>query len=157
MTLNINVKEVSLSKYRLERAKQSLEAAKSSKDNNDWFTSNNRLYYAIFHAIRAVLALEKIDFKKHSAVISYFNKNYILTNIFDKSYGKVVNNAYEIRQKSDYEDFYVIDKIKTEDLLKNTEKFLADIDTYLQSKYKWNSAYRTNAGGYNNYNKNQQQ
>ncbi|MBQ2594207.1 MAG: HEPN domain-containing protein [Candidatus Riflebacteria bacterium] len=77
-----------------------------------------------------------MDFKKHSAVISYFNKNYILTNIFDKTYGKVVNNAFEIRQKSDYEDFYVVDKTKTEDLLKNTEKFLADIDKYLQSKYK---------------------
>ena len=99
MTLNITAKEISLSKYRLERAKQSLETAKASKDNNDWFTINNRLYYSIFHAIRAVLALEKIDFKKHSAVISYFNKNYILTNIFDKSYGKVVNNAFEIRQK----------------------------------------------------------
>lgn len=49
-----------------------------------------------FHSIRAVLALEKIDFKKHSAVIAYFNKNYILTDIFDKSYGKVVNNAFEI-------------------------------------------------------------
>ena len=151
MTLNITAKEISLSKYRLERAKQSLEAAKASKDNNDWFTTNNR------HAIRAVLALEKIDFKKHSAVISYFNKNYILTNIFDKSYGKVINNAFEIRQKSDYEDFYVVDKVKTEELFKNTEKFLANIDTYLQSKYNSNYIYNTNFGSYNNYNKNQQQ
>ena len=137
MTLNITAKEISLSKYRLERSKQSLEAARASKDNDDWFTTNNRVYYSIFHSIRAVLALEKIDFKKHSAVIAYFNKNYILTNIFDKSYGKVVNNAFEIRQKSDYEDFYVVDKVKTENLLKNVEKFLADIEKYLQSRYNW--------------------
>lgn len=135
MKLNITAKEIFLSKYRFERSKQSLEAAKSSKDNNDWFTTNNRVYYSIFHSIRAVLALEKIDFKKHSAVIGYFNKNYILTNIFDKSYGKVINNAFEIRQKSDYEDFYIIDKVKTEELLKNAEKFLSDIEKYLQSKY----------------------
>ena len=62
----ITEKEISLSKYRLERSKQSLEAAKSSKENDDWFTTNNRLYYAIFHAIRSVLAMEKIDFKKVS-------------------------------------------------------------------------------------------
>ena len=131
----ITEKEISLSKYRLERSKQSLEAAKSSKENDDWFTTNNRLYYAIFHAIRSVLAMEKIDFKKHSAVISYFNKNYIMTKIFDKGYGKIINNAFEIRQKSDYEDFYIVNKEKTKKLLENTEKFLVDLEQYLQSKY----------------------
>ncbi len=48
MTLNITAKEISLSKYRLERSKQSLEAARASKDNDDWFTTNNRVYYSIF-------------------------------------------------------------------------------------------------------------
>ena len=135
MSLKITEKEISLSKYRLERSKQSLEAAKSSKEKDDWFTTNNRLYYAIFHAIRAVLALEKIDFKKHSAVIAYFNKNYIMTNIFDKAYGKVISNAFEIRQQSDYEDFYIVNKEKTQKLLGNVEKFLIDLEQYLQSKY----------------------
>ncbi len=81
------------------------------------------------------MALEKTDFKKHSAVISYFNKNYIMTNIFDKSYGKIINNAFEIRQKSDYEDFYIVNKETTKELLENIEKFIIDLERYLQSKY----------------------
>ncbi len=124
----------SLAKYRFERSKQSFEAAKVSRENEDWFTTNNRIYYAIFHAIRAVLALEKIDFKKHSAVIAYFNKSYILSEVFDRSYGKLINNAFEIRQKSDYEDFYIINKEKTEELLKSAEVFLHDVEQYLQKK-----------------------
>lgn len=45
-------------------------------------TAANRSYYAIFHAARVVLALDGQDYKKHSGVISNFQKNYIKTGIF---------------------------------------------------------------------------
>ena len=72
-----------LSAYRFERANKELISAKLEKENNNYYAANNRAYYAIFHAVRSVLALDNVDFKKHSAVIGYFNKNYILTTIFD--------------------------------------------------------------------------
>lgn len=93
---------VSMSKYRLERAEQTLQTAKIDKENGDYHSANNRAYYAIFHAIRSVLAIENVDFKKHSSVLGYFNKNYISTHVFDSKYGKIIKNAFEIRQDSDY-------------------------------------------------------
>ncbi len=124
----------SLSLYRFERATQSLETAIKAKDNDDWYATNNRTYYAIFHAIRSVLALDNIDYKKHSNVIGYFNKYYIATSIFDKNFAKLINSAFEIRQKSDYEDFYIINKKNTEKLLLETSNFLKEIKIYLHSK-----------------------
>ncbi len=59
-----------LSKYCFERAEQMLKASKTAYAEQDWVTANNRAYYCFFHAMRAVLALDNMDFKRHSAVIS---------------------------------------------------------------------------------------
>lgn len=75
---------IEFAKYRLEKAKEALISAKLLYDNNDLIGTNNRAYYSIFYAIRAVLALERVDFKKHKDVISYFNKNYVKTEIFPR-------------------------------------------------------------------------
>ena len=67
----MNNKNMELAKYRLERAKESLEDAKLLYNNNSLLAANNRAYYSIFHAIKAVLSLERKDFKRHKDVIAY--------------------------------------------------------------------------------------
>ena len=76
-------------RYRLNTAKQDLKAANLLYENSIYNVAVNRAYYAIFHAMRAVLAIDGVDFKKHSGVISYFNKEYmsqsqILCKLFTK-------------------------------------------------------------------------
>ena len=61
-------------KYRLERAKEDLLDAELSYKNTRYLNANNRAYYSIFHAIRAILALERADFKRHKDVLAYFNQ-----------------------------------------------------------------------------------
>lgn len=77
-----------LVKYRLENAKEKLESAKLLLDAGHYKDSNGRSYYAIFTAVRAVLAKDKVDFSKHAGVIAYFQKEYVKTGIFDKQYSK---------------------------------------------------------------------
>ena len=64
---------IDLSKYRLDTAKGDLKAARLLFDATEFRSSVNRSYYAIFHALRAVLALDGFDSSKHSGIISYFN------------------------------------------------------------------------------------
>ena len=99
---------------------------------NKFKGASNRAYYAIFHAIKAVLALEQKDFKKHSSVIAYFNQEYISKNIFPRELGKDITNIRLYREKSDYLDFYIISKEdckiqieKAKDVVKVIEKFLS--------------------------------
>ncbi len=66
-----------LSKYRLEKAKEDLEASELMLKNGKFSQSINRSYYAIFHAVRALLALDRFDSQKHSGIISYFKQNYV--------------------------------------------------------------------------------
>ncbi len=103
-----NQEMVTLSKYRLEQAIENLEEAEALFNINKYKGASNRAYYSIFHAIKAVIALEPIDFKKHSSVIAYFNKEYISKNIFPRELGKRVSNARFYREKSDYVDFYIV-------------------------------------------------
>ena len=72
-----DITRIDLSRYRLQKAKEMLASAKRDMDANDYASANNRAYYAIFHAMRAVLALDGEDYKKHSAVIARFTLNYL--------------------------------------------------------------------------------
>jgi uncharacterized protein (UPF0332 family) len=66
-----------LSAYRLEKAADDLDTAGLMFKNNKLSQSINRSYYSMFHAVRALLALSVLDSKKHTGVISFFNKHYI--------------------------------------------------------------------------------
>ena len=67
-----DITKVDLSQYRFQKAREMLASAKRDMEAKDYASANNRVYYAIFHAMRAVLALDGEDFKKHSAVIARF-------------------------------------------------------------------------------------
>ena len=123
-----------LSNYRLEQAKENLEEATVLADINKYKGASNRAYYAIFHAIKAILALEEVDFKKHSSVIAYFNKNYISTNIFSKDLGKRVSNARYFREKSDYVDFYIITKEECEEQIETAKEMISLAEKYLNNE-----------------------
>ena len=73
-----------LSSYRLSQAEDSIKVAQMSYDNALFKDSINRSYYAAFYAIKAVLALEEIDFKRHKDAIGYFNKTYGNRKVFKR-------------------------------------------------------------------------
>jgi len=89
--------KIDLSKYRIEAAYEDYHAAVDLLKMGHYKVANNRAYYAIFHAMRAVLALDGADFKKHSGVIAYFRQNYIKSGIFDSSLSEIINDASFIR------------------------------------------------------------
>ena len=120
-----------LSRYRINEAKEKLNGAKILLDNGCLKDSINRSYYAIFNALRAVLALEGVDFKRHSQVIGYFNKNYVHKRIIDEKYIETISMAFQIRNSCDYDDFYIVSKQDAEDQLRKASEFIEAIIAYL--------------------------
>lgn len=102
----------------------------------DCASANNRAYYCIFHAMRAILALDGDDFRKHSAVIARFAQRYLKTEILPRDYGKLISNASLIRNRSDYEDFYVCSFEDTQRLIEGAKSFLRDVQIYLESRWR---------------------
>lgn len=122
--------------HRLEQAKTELEDAKLLYNNNSYLSANNRAYYSIFHAIRAVLALEPIDFKRHKDVMAYFNKNYVNTEIFPRTIGKRIVQANRIREDSDYDDEYVASSEATETQIQTAQELIRLVEKYIESRHK---------------------
>lgn len=120
--------------HRLEQAKEELNAGMLLYKEKYYKSANNRAYYSIFHAIRAVLGLEPIDFKRHKDVIAYFNKNYVNKEIFPKSIGRKIMQANRIREDSDYDDEFVVNPDATEAQLKTAEELIVLVEKYIESR-----------------------
>lgn len=129
-----SVKE--LSRYRFQRAEEELCTADILLKEKQYKASINRSYYSIFHALRSVTALDHFDSGKHSGVIAYFNRHYIKEGVFDKSLSKMIDTAYRLREKADYEDFFTVSSEQAQEQLEKAKKVLNSIRPYLEER--WN-------------------
>ena len=84
--------------------------------------------------MRAVLALDSIDKKKHSGIISEFRRLYIKTGIFDTGMSDIISNLFDIRTSSDYDDFFIISKEDVESQVAGAEEFIKNVKTYLAQR-----------------------
>ena len=123
-----------LCKYRLERAKEDLQAAHLNHESGLFKAAINRSYYAIFHSIRAVNILDGFDASKHSSVIAHFNQYYVHTGEFDRGIYKIIDGAYRIREKCDYSDFFLASKEESSIQLEHAETFVKTVEAYILRK-----------------------
>ncbi|MDD6401470.1 MAG: HEPN domain-containing protein [Lachnospiraceae bacterium] len=126
--------KMELAKYRLEQSRICISSAKILLDSTDYKGAANRAYYAIFHCMRSVLALDGHDFAKHSGVSAYFRKEYIKTGIFDVEFSDIIKEAFDIRSDSDYDDFFVVSKGDVEEQIQNAKKFFDVIHEYVEKQ-----------------------
>lgn len=129
-----NKKIFDLSSYRLAKSKEDLETAIELIELRRYNQSVNRSYYAIFHATRAILALDEIDFKKHSAVILYFQQNYIKSLKLSKELSNIIVGASLIRNKSDYSDYVSISMEMAKEQSESADIFIKEVESYLEKR-----------------------
>lgn len=127
--------KINLSKTRLAIAKERITFAEQIMEIGDYKTVANRSYYAVFSAMRAVLALDGFDSKKHSGIIAEFRRCYLKTGELPKELSLIIESLVEIRQGSDYDDFYIVSKEEVQEQYENAVKFVNEIERYLKEKY----------------------
>ncbi len=120
-----------LAVLRFEHAVECLDAAKKLQECGNYKSAANRSYYAVFHAMRSVLSLDRIDMKHHSGVISEFRRLYIKTGLFDTRLSQIISVLFDLRNDSDYDDFFTVTEEEVAEQIKNAEYFLGEIKKYL--------------------------
>lgn len=120
-----------LIEYRLSMAKERLHSSKILLDDGSYKDSIGRSYYAMFTSVRALLVVDGGDFSKHAGVISFFQKEYIKAGKIDKKYSKYLSQAFQIRNNTDYADFFLVSKQDAKEQFERAEEFLDMIETYL--------------------------
>ena len=123
-----------LAGYRLARAREMLSASESNLEIGQYKTSLNRSYYAVVHPMRSANALKNFDSSKHSGVIAYFPKEYLKTEILDRSLAIIIKESSFCRERSDYDDFYVAGRTEAGEQFKNTKHFVQQVEKYVNSK-----------------------
>ena len=121
-------------KYRLSMADEKLRSARILLDNGIYKDAVSRSYYAMFTAVRAILALDGVDFKKHAGVISYFQRTYIKSGVFEKEYSKYLSQAFQIRNNTDYSDFFIVSREEAQEQYTRAEQLSQRISQYLLTR-----------------------
>jgi len=115
----------------LERAEQSIQAAKEVvvKGYHDFAAS--RAYYAAFYGAIAVLLNEGLGFSKHSGVIASIHQQFVKTGKLSKEHGKDLNWLFEIRNIGDYGGTVHVSQQQAERAIQAAESFLKAIKSLL--------------------------
>ncbi len=117
--------------YRLRRAMETLEEARIMGKIEHWNACANRLYYAAFYAVSALLVRDGLTATKHSGVKALFNRHYVKTGKISKAEGRLYNRLFDLRQEGDYLDFVLLDKERVAPLMKATADFIEAIRSLL--------------------------
>ena len=121
-----------LIKYRIERAFETLKEANYNYKGEFYTATINRLYYACYYAVTALLLKYQISAQTHNGVRSMLGLHFVSKGIISKEDGKTFHELFEKRHTGDYDDFVICDKEMIEYLMTRAEKLILNIAELLK-------------------------
>jgi uncharacterized protein (UPF0332 family) len=91
--------------YRIKKAQETFQEVQLLIDNRLWTTAVNRLYYACYYAVSALLIKHDIKTQTHNGTRQMFGLHFIKTERIPKDLGKLYSDLFDMRHSGDYEDF----------------------------------------------------
>jgi hypothetical protein len=119
--------------YWLEKSKDSLESAELELAHGHLSFAVNRIYYACFYAVSALLLKDGKRFVKHSGVRATFHRDYIKTGQVKREWGKFYNRMFGSRQEGDYLELVVFEAEYVKGALEKAEKFVNELIELINS------------------------
>lgn len=116
------------SNYRIQKAKETIEEVENHILNEFWNTAINRMYYACFYAVSALLVKHGIETSSHKGIRQLFGKMFVKTGKFNIELAKHYSDLFEKRHKGDYNDFFEFDKETVIGLLPISKEFIKKIE-----------------------------
>lgn len=127
---------LSLAAVRLQRAEELLRESKLLFEKGACKSANNRAFYAIEKSIKGLLALKEIEVQTHNGGLKQFNYYYIYQGdgTFTQEDYRKISSADQIRNASDYDDFYIASREETRELVDSAEQFVTKAKAYLSGQ-----------------------
>ena len=125
---------IDLSKYRIERAFETIDDAVYAIADKRYTMAVNRLYYACFYAALALLSLDGETAKTHQGVKQMIGKNYFLTNKIDRLYASIYSRLFNARISGDYDEFQEYDDDTVQLYLQNAKDFVNKVAEFLKEQ-----------------------
>lgn len=106
----------------LEKSDKNMEQALRNAEFGYWDLVANRLYYAVFHAVNAMLLIDGIKTASHKGVSIQFGRFYVLTGEFKREDGILYSRLQTMREKADYQNVFSLDEDIGRNLIADAEK-----------------------------------
>lgn len=111
----------------LEKADKFLSQADAVATLGIWDVVANRIYYAVFHAVSALLINDHVEVRSHKGAGLMFGQKYVLPGIFTADDGRLYAKLQDLREKSDYNLVYQSDEAEMAPLLEKTKELISRI------------------------------
>jgi hypothetical protein len=95
-----------LKKMQMEKARSNMREAEVLLGADMPHAAAGRVYYAVFHAVCALLLHDNLRIKSHKGAYTMFCLHYVNTGIMPLQYGKWYRDLEIMREESDYNCFY---------------------------------------------------
>jgi len=122
-----------LVRYRLARARESFAEAELLLANDHVRTAVNRLYYACFYAVSALLLTEGHSSSKHSGVRALFDQHWIVPGRLPRDIGRFYRQLFDARQKGDYADLVTFDRAEASIWIAEAGNFVEQVARLVES------------------------
>lgn len=135
MTQHYEEEEIeALVKYRMQRAHETLVDADVLIQSHRYNAAINRLYYACFYAVMALLLKHRVHAQTHDGVKQMFGLHFVMTNKIDKQYSRFYGQMFNARISGDYDDFVQYDESTIAQYRPQAEAFLAEIERIISEQ-----------------------
>ena len=91
-----------LIKLQTEKSERLLQEGDDMVEQKRWDMAANRYYYACYHMVHAAFITRGIPTKTHDGTLTELGKNFILTGLLDKKFGRFYSRMIQLRMKADY-------------------------------------------------------
>ena len=119
--------------YRIQRALETIAEVEKHIENGFWNTAINRMYFACFYAVGALLMKHHIEVSSHTGARHKFGENFVKTGMVSREIGKHYTDLFEKRQKGDYNDFFDYDEQTASLLLPKSIQLIETIQKLLNA------------------------
>lgn len=92
----------------IDKSYSTLQVAELLMDNQAWSDAAGRTYYALFHAVSALLIENQIQVKSHKGAYTMLCMHFVATGKIPQEYGDFYREMEILREESDYNCFYKV-------------------------------------------------
>lgn len=125
--MNTDDRRDALIRYRLERSDVTLQTAMRVMESGDWNSVVNRLYYAAFYAVLALMTSRGFKVNSHNGAKHLLNVHFTNTGLLDITHNSTFGRLFNARQKGDYDDFELFSESDAQMLLAQTKEFITAV------------------------------
>ena len=120
---------------KVKRSHETWVETKGIIESKYWYAAANRMYYACYYMVSALLLKNELNAHTHSGMIGLFGLNFIKTNTVSPELGKFYSQLFELRQTGDYDDWKIITETEVMALAPKVELFLDTLEKLIYDKH----------------------